>query len=611
MRCRQAKPLALFAAVLTLAGCGRATTTAALITRPGATTPRPAAAAPPPPHAAEAPPSVSVLRAPQAPERPPQAGDEVIVKFRDRARDLPGATRLRSLTLSGTAVYKLNAGGYALQAAEDWETEEDIDYIEPNYVYSAVAAPNDPDYLAGWGVEAINAPVIWPFTTGEGIKVAVIDTGVDASHPDLAGRVLPGVDVVNNDGDATDAPGHGTHVAGTIAAIANNALGTAGVAPGAQVLPIKVLNAAGRGTNADIAAGILAAADRGAQIINLSLGGTDDSETLRRAIASVQARGVVVIAAAGNEGVSTPFFPAANEGVIGVAAVDSSRKKARFSNFGDYIDVAAPGVSIGSTRRGGGIATLSGTSMAAPHVAAACALLKARFPALKAGHLTRLMQLSGHPTTGFTRGVVPRALNVEEAFVQVPNLDMQPPTVVTGLSAAAGAPGEVELAWAPATDNSGSVSYRVLRDGQPVGTTGGTAYTDRGVTARATYRIVTLDAQGNEAAPSHPVASEPGKASTKIMAVTVSKRSRDSVTLTWRTTEPMRCLVQWGTSASLGNGTAWETVPSTAHTVTLSNLKRFTTYHHRVVAATNDSTLHYTNTRKTRTKLFWLFSLPG
>ncbi|MEB3221582.1 MAG: S8 family serine peptidase [Candidatus Sericytochromatia bacterium] len=551
------------------------------------------------------------MRSEPAADRPLQAGDEVIVKFRERDRDLPGATRLRSLALQGTAVYKVNAGGYALQAAEDWETQEDIDYIEPNYVYSAVATPSDPDYLDSWGVEAINAPVIWPFTTGTGMKVAVIDTGVDASHPDLAGRVLPGLDLVNDDNDARDDHGHGTHVAGTIAAIANNGVGTAGVAPGAQVLPIKVLNSQGQGNNADIAAGILAAADRGAHVINLSLGGTDDSETLRRAIANVQARGVIVVAAAGNDGVSTPFFPAANEGVIGVAAVDSNRARASFSNFGDYIDVAAPGVSIGSTKLGSGTAKMSGTSMAAPHVAAACALLKARFPNLKAGHLTRLMQLAGHPTTGFTSGVVPKALNVEEAFVQVPNLDMQPPTTVAGLSAAAGAPNEVELAWAPATDNNGSVTYRILRDGQPVGTTTATAYTDRGVTARASYRVVAMDGHGNEANPSQAVESDPGKASEKIADVVVSKRSRDSVTLTWRTTEAMRCLVQWGTSASLGQGTTWETIPATEHTVTLSGLKRFTTYHYRVVAATNASALHYTTTRKTRTKLFWLFSLPS
>jgi hypothetical protein len=107
------------------------------------------------------------------------------------------------------------------------------------------------------------------------------------------------------------------------------------------------------------------------------------------------------------------------------------------------------------------------------------------------------------------------------------------------------------------------------------------------------------------------VEGEPGKASEKIADVTVTKRTRDSVTLTWRTTEPMRCLVQWGTSASLGEGTAWETLPTTAHTVTLTGLKRFTTYNYRVVAATNASALHYTSTRKTRTKLFWLFSLPG
>lgn len=607
---RHKRSLAFALAILALTGCGRGTSGAGLITAAVPSTQRASSAQGA--KAASQTPSVTVVRAqaaaPTASNLQPVA-DELIVKFKDQARDLPGATRLRDLGLSGAAIYKVQGGAYALQSAEAWEEAEDIDYIEPNYLYEAVRTPNDAQFSASWGVEAINAPSIWAFTTGVGVKVAVLDTGVDPRHPDLAGRVLPGVDLVNNDQDASDDHGHGTHVAGSVAAVANNGLDVAGVAPGASIIPVKVLNANGQGTNADIANGILEAAKLGAKIINLSLGGRDNSETIRRAIASVQERGVIVIAAAGNSGVSTPFFPAANEGVIGVAAVDSRRQKPSFSNYGDYIDIAAPGVDIGSTKMGGGVTKMSGTSMASPHVAGACALLVGRFPNLKTGHLTRLMQKSGHPTTGFS-GNSPRALNVEEAFVQVPTLDMQPPSTVGGLAAVAGAPGEVNLAWAPATDNLSRVSYRVLRNGQSVGTANATSFTDRGVTARSSYQIVAVDEDGNEAPPSAAVDAVPGEASEKIYDLRVTKRSLKEVTLSWKTTEPMRCLVQWGNSAALGEGTAWATSPSQEHTVTLKDLKRFTTYHYRVVAATNTSAMHYTTTQRVRTKLWFLFNLP-
>ncbi len=597
-------PLVLALSVLSLAGCGRGATTASLVTAPAAKGAAPSVRA----EATKVTPSVSLSRGEAVSAGPEALPDEVIVRFKNETRELPGATRLRDLPLRGTAVYKVNKAGYALQAAEEWEEAADIDYIEPNYVYHAVATPNDPRWADSWGVGAINAPNLWLLTQGEGVKVAVIDTGVDAGHPDLAGRVLPGYDLVNDDGDATDDHGHGTHVAGTIAALVNNGIDVGGVAPGAKIIPIKVLNASGQGYNADIANGVLEAANRGAKIINLSLGGTDNSETLRRAIADVQARGVVVVAAAGNDGVSTPFYPAANDGVIAVAAVDSARRKADFSNYGDYIDIAAPGVNIGSTRKGGGVATMSGTSMASPHVAGACALLVAQFPNLKAGHLLRLMQVGGQATSGFT-GNAPKALNVEEAFVHYPTLDLQAPSVVTGLVAAAGAPGEVNLTWSPAADNSGSVSYRVFRDGEAAGTTSTPGYTDRGVGKRAVYKVVAYDGDGNEAAPSAAVEADPGQASSKILDLKVTKRASSELTFSWRTAEPMRCYVQWGTDAALGNGTGWETTPTLEHTYTLKSLKRFKNYHYRVVAATNDSQLHYTNTLKARTKLWWLFAV--
>jgi hypothetical protein len=176
------------------------------------------------------------------------------------------------------------------------------------------------------------------------------------------------------------------------------------------------------------------------------------------------------------------------------------------------------------------------------------------------------------------------------------------------LTGSAGAPGEAELSWQAATDNGGAVSYRILRNGQEAGRSDATRYTDRGVVGNATYQIVALDRDGNESAPSGSVAVTPGAASTKIANVVVANRSSSSIKLTWKTTEGMRCYVQWGETEQLGNGTGWETSPVTTHEITLTGLQRFKKYYYRVVAATNASELHYIETRNARTKLFYLFN---
>jgi subtilisin family serine protease len=458
-------------------------------------------------------------------------------------------------------------------------------------------------------VADVDAPKAWASATGTGIKVAVIDTGVNPNHPDLAGQVLPGRDMVNNDNDATDDHGHGTHVAGTVAAIANNLTGVAGVAPDAKIIPIKVLAANGSGSNENIAEGILEAAKLGAKVINMSLGGPDNSQTLEAAIASVQRQGVIVVAAAGNDNVNTPFYPAANDGVIGVGAVDKAHKRASFSNYGDYIDIAAPGVAIGSTGHTGNYVKLSGTSMACPHVAGAVAVLLSKYPALKSAQLLSLLRNTGSATTGFTQTTSPMTINVADALGAAPTMDFTPPSQVGGLSATPGAPGEVTLAWAPATDNRGVAGYRVFRDGTALGTTASTRFTDGGLKEgqSASYTVKAYDQDGNEGAASQALTARGGEPSTLITGLTVAKRGTKEMTITWTTASPTTCYVQWGTKPSFGSGTAPESQASTSHSVTLSNLSRFKSYHFRVVATDTQGQRHYSATKKGRTKLWFLF----
>ena len=255
---------------------------------------------------------------------------------------------------------------------------------------------DDPYRADQWDLAAMRAPDAWPRSTGTGVTVAVVDTGVDSNHPDLAGQVLPGADFITGaEGTVTDPNGHGTHVAGIIAAAAGNGEGIAGVAPGARILPIRVLGANGSGYLSDAANGIVYAADHGADVINLSISSTTSIDAMTNAIAYARSRGVVVVAAAGNTRAngSPVSYPAADPGVLAVAATDSAGRFAPYSNAGDYVDVAAPGSAVLSTFPGG-YRTMSGTSMAAPHVAGLAALVRAADRALTPDQVERVIESS-------------------------------------------------------------------------------------------------------------------------------------------------------------------------------------------------------------------------
>ncbi len=265
-------------------------------------------------------------------------------------------------------------------------------YIEPNLKVQAQFTPNDPYWSLQWGPQKIEADWAWNTTEGSSsVLVAVVDTGIDYTHPDLAANYVPlGYDWVNNDADPLDDFGHGTHCAGIIAGVLNNSVGIAGTAQ-VHIMAEKVLDNGGYGYWDWVANGIVHATDQGANIISMSLGGYGDSELVHDAIKYAYNAGVLLIAAAGNDNTNTKSYPAAYPEVIAVAATDQNDNNAYFSNWGDWIGLAAPGVDIYSTMPTYTVTMnymgysmnyeyMSGTSMACPCVAGVAALVWSLYP---------------------------------------------------------------------------------------------------------------------------------------------------------------------------------------------------------------------------------------
>lgn len=248
-----------------------------------------------------------------------------------------------------------------------------VDFAELDRVLELDFTPNDPKYSSAWHLPKISAPTAWDSATGSGITVAVCDTGVDASHADLAGQLVSGWNTASNSSDTSDVQGHGTMVAGTVAAVTNNSTGVASVAFGAKVMPIRVTNASdGSAYSSDIAAAFVWAADHGARVANASYG-VSGSSTVANAAKYMMDKGGVVCVSAGNSGSDLGYSDSPY--MISVSATNSSDTRTSWSSWGNYVDVAAPGSGIWTTARGGGYSSPSGTSFSSPIVAGVAALV--------------------------------------------------------------------------------------------------------------------------------------------------------------------------------------------------------------------------------------------
>lgn len=340
------------------------------------------------------------------------SADSVIVKYKagaaakskSAAADRAGLSAvLGTVAANGAQVVEV---ADAEAAAAVLNRSSTVEYAEPNLELKAFGVPDDARFGELYGLDNANdadldAPEGWDLLGYPGIPattVGIVDTGIDAAHEDLSGKVVAcgSVQLLTNrvrEGSCKDDNDHGTHVAGTIAAKANNSVGVAGVSYNSNLAICKALNALGSGTTAGVANCITYLAAKGVKIISMSLGG-GASSTLQTAVRNATSSGSLIIAAAGNDGDATLNYPAAYPEVVSVAATDRNDARASFSNANSDVEIAAAGVDVLSTKRGGGYVAFSGTSMATPHVAGVAALIAAKNPSWTAAQIRSKLDAS-------------------------------------------------------------------------------------------------------------------------------------------------------------------------------------------------------------------------
>ena len=367
----------------------------------------------------------------------PYVSGRILIKFRPGSSAVSLTEKAEefdlvpSLVTCGSVHVHTVRPGTELEAAETFMLDPAVEYAEPDYlIFAATAglttaaggqrldsrgtipgarsipvasmseadAPNDPLFEQQWALAKIEAATAWKVASGSNVTIAVIDSGIDLDHPEFASRILEGYDFVGDDTEAEDDFGHGTQVAGVAAAATNNETGIAGLAWDAQIMPVKVLDSQGHGVSSDLTCALYWVADKGADIVNISIISFGPSFGMQSAVNYANNEGVLIFAAAGNlfENGNPVTYPAAHDGVIAVAATDREDGHAWFSSAGSFVDIAAPGVSIYSPfpPTHDEYRSVYGTSLATPHGAGLAALVLSAAPSLSSEQVEAIIQRS-------------------------------------------------------------------------------------------------------------------------------------------------------------------------------------------------------------------------
>lgn len=576
---------------------------------------------------------------------------EILVTFRlgtaasARAESHRQAGGIRLAEIARTRVQRVRvAAGDESAAMARYQRNPNVLYAEPNFLRripmplghasGTEVVPGDSHFDEQWGLHNtgqqfyclpwitgelcqyrgtpdadVDAPEAWAISTGSvfAIKVAVIDSGVDYNHPDLAGNYAGGADFVLNDGDPMDDHGHGTHVAGIIAAAMNNLSGApaaeegvVGIAPHARILAYKVCSADGTCSDFAVQQAIAQAITDDARVINMSLGDTAFSQSLNQAVQDAWTAGLVIVAGAGNNGTSEPFYPAALENVISVAAFDEDHRRASFSNYGTWVDISAPGNVIMSSYPGAscGPSTVpgdvgcytwtSGTSMATPYVAGAAALVWSRNDVTGSRQVTDILLNSADP-----RGVdaarldswtIHGGLNIHDAFSYVLNAGPGP-TGPANLTAAASAASRIDLSWTDqSSDESGFSVERCAGTAASCAASGVfakvaqtvaevTSYSDTTVSGSSpySYRVRAFHFSGNSEYSNIAEATTPAPPPPPNVTVTAAiptaheaGPANGAFTISRETAADTSLSVTYAISGTAVHGTDYQTIPTTA-----------------------------------------------
>jgi thermitase len=488
---------------------------------------------------------------------PSFAPGRVLVGFRPgvaptRAQQVLEAGKGRSvgqIPPIGVHVVQLPEGASEVAAARAFGQRSEVAFAEPDGVLAPDAVPNDPYYSYQWHLPKIGAPTAWNTTTGSpSVTLAILDTGVDGTHPDLAAKMVPGWNFYDNNADTRDVHGHGTSVAGAAGATGNNGAGMASPAWGCKLMPLRISDTSGLAYFSTMATALTWAADRGARVANLSYGASESS-TVTSAAQYFQGKGGVVTISAGNSAV---FHTAAdNPYVLTVSATNSSDVLTSWSDTGNNVDLSAPGESIYTLLRGGGYGAGSGTSFSAPVVAGVAALVISVNPALTASQVQSILKQSADdlgpagwdPSYGWGRVNAARAVSLAGG-APAPTGDTSPPTV--GFIAPAGSAtvsGSVSVQIS-ATDDVGVASVTLKVDGATVASASLTPYIFAWDSATVTNGTRTLTATATDAA---------GNAASAQLTVTVNNVAADTTAPTIAITAPAAGSTVSGTVSVLVN----------------------------------------------------------
>jgi subtilisin family serine protease len=406
---------------------------------------------------------------------PEHAPGELLVSFQsgvtddhaERVYHAYGAVKVEKLLK--LRVHRIRVAPAALDAVESALSQRsDVEFVERNWRLAPSATMNDPLFPSEWHLTTVAAPTAWNYPQLSGVIVAVIDSGVDSTHPDLSAKLVPGYNFYDNTTNTADVFGHGTAVAGTVAAIGNNGIGVVGLAPGAQIMPMRTTDSTGYSYASAVTNAMVWAVDHGAKVLNMSIGGVAGVSTITSAAQYVRSKGGVVVAAAGNCACfdSTPENPY----IISVSATVQGDGFASFSSQGNYVDISAPGDHIYTTNRGGTYGMWYGTSFASPVVAGVVALMMGANPDLGPADIEALLKANADdrgpagwdPQYGYGRVNAARA--VAAAVVAVPS-DTTSPTVSITSPASGSTVSGITTVGITASDNTGVSRVDLYIDG--------------------------------------------------------------------------------------------------------------------------------------------------